>query len=92
MDYSDDAAMSMCGGRCLRMQRCSLRLIYAPLRPCRFSPGQAARMQLLISQFKPTLCANMPGGTCDASKTPQPPPPPAGNSTTPQPPPLVFFS
>ena len=44
-------------------------------------------MQLLITQFKPTLCANMPGGSCDGS-TPQPPPP-AGNATTP---PLVFLS
>jgi len=62
-----------------------------------FSPGQAARMQLIIAQFKPTLCANMPGGSCDASigsvsppppPPPLPPPPPAATPS----PPRVFFS
>ena len=48
-------------------------------------------MRLLITQFKPTLCANMPGGTCDASQAPTPPPPtPQGNVTAP--PPLIFLS
>ena len=46
-------------------------------------------MRLLISQFKPTLCANMPGGSCDASAA-APPPPDSGNGTVPQP--LAFFS
>ena len=59
-----------------------------------FSPGQAARMRLLIMQFKPTLCANMPGGSCDASAAPPPPlplpPPDSGNGTVPLP--LALFS
>ena len=29
-----------------------------------FTPGQAARVRETVEQFKPTLCANMPGGTC----------------------------
>ena len=29
-----------------------------------FTPGQAARVRETVEQFKPTLCANMPGGAC----------------------------
>jgi hypothetical protein len=50
-------------------------------------------MRLLITQFKPTLCANMPGGSCDANAAAPPAPPPApdsGNGTVPLP--LVLFS
>ena len=30
-----------------------------------FTPGQAARLQEVIMQYKPTLCENMPSGSCD---------------------------
>ena len=47
-------------------------------------------MRLLITQFKPTLCANMPGGSCDANAAQPPPPPDSGNGTVPLP--LALFS
>ena len=47
-------------------------------------------MRLLITQFKPTLCANLPGGSCDANAAPPPPPPDLGNGTVPLP--FALFS
>lgn len=40
-----------------------------------FSPGQSGRMRLSILQFKPTLCLEMPSGTCSDAGVPPPPPP-----------------
>ena len=54
-----------------------------------FTPGQASRLREVISQYKPTLCASMPGQSCEGvegnvqafsgspGETPPPPPPPS---------------
>ena len=61
-----------------------------------FTPGQAARLREIVSQYKPTLCSSMPGGSCEVDggdvaafsgpgESPPPPPTPS------QPPPPSFI-
>ena len=64
-----------------------------------FTPGQAARLREVIMQYKPSLCAAMPSGSCDAAEgnvDAQSGPPAGGEGTntpsSPPPPPPPSFS
>ena len=60
-----------------------------------FSPGQAARLRLMVTTYKPTLCANMPSGSCDGSGgaggAGEPPAPTQAPVPVPTPPPALTF-